>query len=398
VPDECVIPWFTLADVWQIRDDRTIAVGETAERVSEAGVNASAAVLHPAGTVLLSRTASIGFSAVMGVPMAVSQDFMTWTPGPAIRSRFLLFVLRGMRDEFRRLMAGSTHKTIYMPDLLALRGPVPPLDVQDRVVAFLEAESARISALLDRAGTLRNRLVELERAKIDDLFGGRPMSRLGWLAQVQTGITLGKDHSNVAGAREMPYLRVANVQADHISTADVATMVVSPDVIARTQLQPGDVLMTEGGDIDKLGRGAVWDGRISPCLHQNHVFAVRCGDQLEPELLALWTRSSGARSYFERTASRITNIASTNITKLKALPVPLIPRDEQKLLLEAFARWRGHHTELLKAEESLISRLTEYRAALIAEAVTGRLDVQFVSDAQLNEAALRVIDSEAVPA
>jgi hypothetical protein len=137
----------TLADVGPLRGGDVDVVANTAECISPAGLANSSAVLHPNGTVFLSRTASVGFSAMMGVPMAVSQDFMTWTPGPLLDGRFLLHVLRGMRPMLLGLMYGSTHKTIYMPDLLALRAPLPPLEQQHRIVSFLDRECQRIAVL-----------------------------------------------------------------------------------------------------------------------------------------------------------------------------------------------------------------------------------------------------------
>ena len=107
-----------------MRSDRIEVIKETRERVSELGVANSSAEIHPAGTVVLCRTASAGYSAIMGTNMATSQDFATWTCDPLLRPRFLLLCLRVMRqDLLGRLAMGSTHKTIYMPDIEALRIP-----------------------------------------------------------------------------------------------------------------------------------------------------------------------------------------------------------------------------------------------------------------------------------
>lgn len=161
-PDECTVPWFTLADVGQIRGDRVEVVTETTERVSDQGLANSAAVLHPKATVLLSRTASVGFSAVMGRGMAVSQDFMTWTCGDKLDPFFLLFSLRAMRPELQRLMVGSTHKTIYMPDLLALKCPLPSLDEQRRRVGEVRSRLDQHWKLREESDRLRARLREYE--------------------------------------------------------------------------------------------------------------------------------------------------------------------------------------------------------------------------------------------
>ena len=78
---DCTIPWFTLADVWQLREGRRTYLGDTTNLISEVGLANSAAELLPAGTVVLSRTASVGFSGIMPVEMATSQDFWNWIPG-----------------------------------------------------------------------------------------------------------------------------------------------------------------------------------------------------------------------------------------------------------------------------------------------------------------------------
>ncbi len=115
---DCTIPWITTGEVWQIRSDIREVLTETREMLSERGVAESSAVVHPTGTVVLSRTASAGYSAVMGLDMATSQDFVTWTCGPDLEPYFLLYCLRAMRpDLLGRLAMGSTHQTIYMPEI-----------------------------------------------------------------------------------------------------------------------------------------------------------------------------------------------------------------------------------------------------------------------------------------
>lgn len=148
----CDIPWVTTADVHQLRSGYVERLGDTAEKISRLGMAHSAARLHPAGTVFLSRTASVGFAGIMHRPMATSQDFFTWTPDRRLTSEYLLWALRAMRygGLFDRLMYGSTHKTIYMPDLLGLRGPIPPLAEQQRIVDGIRENRDHTVALTDR--------------------------------------------------------------------------------------------------------------------------------------------------------------------------------------------------------------------------------------------------------
>jgi type I restriction enzyme S subunit len=135
---DCTIPWLTTADVHRFRKDEIDQVDDTELRISPEGLANSAAVLHPAGTVALSRTASAGFSIVMGRDMATSQDYATWTCGPRLLPEFLLWCLRAMRrDLLGRLATGSTHKTIYFPELMSIRVPLPPLQEQVAAVSSI---------------------------------------------------------------------------------------------------------------------------------------------------------------------------------------------------------------------------------------------------------------------
>jgi type I restriction enzyme S subunit len=159
--ENCTIPWFSLADVWQIREAKRDYVCETKELVSELGLANSSARLLPANTVILSRTASVGFSAIMGIPMATTQDFANWICGPRLSHEFLLQVLRGMSGEFRRLMMGSTHNTIYMPDIQSLAMALPPLDEQMKIVDHIKQLAGRYDDLTAEA----ERAVELLRER-----------------------------------------------------------------------------------------------------------------------------------------------------------------------------------------------------------------------------------------
>jgi type I restriction enzyme S subunit len=149
--EDTTIPWFTLADVWQLRDGSRTYLGETANRISELGLANSAAELLPTGTVVLSRTASVGFTGIMPVPMATSQDFWNWVCGPSLLPEYLIYVFRAMHDHFRSLMIGSTHKTIYQAVAAAIRIPLPPLDEQRRIVAQLDEQTAKIDNLIAKA-------------------------------------------------------------------------------------------------------------------------------------------------------------------------------------------------------------------------------------------------------
>lgn len=151
---DCTIPWVTLADVWQMRSGTQMYVSETESKISEIGLAHSAAELLPARTVMLSRTASVGFVGIMARDMATSQDYWNWICGPALYPEYLAWVLRSMRQELNANMAGSTHKTIYQTTAASFRIPVPPLDEQREIAAYLNDKTSRIDALMSESEDL----------------------------------------------------------------------------------------------------------------------------------------------------------------------------------------------------------------------------------------------------
>jgi len=138
---------------------------------------------------------------------------------------------------------------------------------------------------------------------------------LGVLAEIVSGVTLGAK-GEISDEIEVPYLRVANVQDGYLDLTEVKTVRVSRNQLEKLQLQFGDVLMNEGGDFDKLGRGSVWQEEIKPCIHQNHVFRVRPRDsQLRSYFLAFWSQSEKGKKYFVLNSKQSTNLASINSTQ-----------------------------------------------------------------------------------
>jgi type I restriction enzyme S subunit len=276
--------------------------------------------------------------------------------------------------------------------------PVPSPEEQAAMVRFLDYANGR----LERAIRAKRKVIALlheqkqaiiHRAVTRGLDPTVPLKPSGipWLGDIpkhwevlplkgvcaiQSGITLGKDYAGQS-LREYPYLRVANVQAGHANLAVVKTIRVTKAEAERCILQKGDVLMTEGGDPDKLGRGCVWDAQVAPCLHQNHVFAVRPNQsRLERHFLSALMGTSYARAYFQSTAKQTTNLAATNKTKIGLFKVLLPKVDEQTRILTALNDETRPVTTAITRLEREIELLREYRTRLVADVVTGKLDVR----------------------
>lgn len=200
------------------------------------------------------------------------------------------------------------------------------------------------------------------------------VGQLGHYSRVQSGLTLGKtyDRDDLVAR---PYLRVANVQDGFVDLAEVTEVRLPRSEVGRYELLAGDVLMTEGGDFDKLGRGCVWSGEVQGCLHQNHVFAVRPDSgRLLPAFLAALTASATGRHYFTSTSQQSTNLATTSRTKVKAFPILLPPLPEQRAIADFLDRETGRIGALIGKKRRLIELLEEKRSALISHAVTKGLD------------------------
>jgi type I restriction enzyme S subunit len=151
-------------------------------------------------------------------------------------------------------------------------------------------------------------------------------------AEVVSGVAKGRRISGTTV--ETAYLRVANVQAGYLDLGEIKTIPASKAEIEKYRLQPDDVVLTEGGDYDKLGRGALWTGAVSDCIHQNHVFRVRLDKtKVLPRYFAYYLQTTAARDYFLKCAKKTTNLASINMTQLRALPVPLPNLKEQSRIV-----------------------------------------------------------------
>lgn len=130
---------------------------------------------------------------------------------------------------------------------------------------------------------------------------------------------------------EVPYMAVSNVKDGYIDWTTVKTIEATEQEINQYRLLPDDVLMTEGGDPDKLGRGAIIKEPLENCIHQNHIFRVRLnGAVILPVFFEEYLKHQKSKRYFLGCAKQTTGIASINMRQLKALPVLLPPLQLQK--------------------------------------------------------------------
>lgn len=269
--------------------------------------------------------ASTGFCVLRGGEHLLSSWLYYWVLSPTFLES-LLYKARGV-----------SYPAVLDKDVRAEPIPVPPLDEQRRIVSILEGFRARTDEGRGSLEKCKDLLSAYRVASYVSAFSGADSSSpheekpLAKLATVQSGIAKGRPGNDQTA--QAPYIRTANVQAGYLDLAEIKELAVTPQQLERHKLQEGDVLVLEGGDADKVGRGWLWEGQIEDCLHQNHVFAVRPTGPLQPRFLAHYINAPQARGYFLSVAKQTTNLASINKSNLRALPIPVLEPDQQEAVV-----------------------------------------------------------------
>ncbi len=296
---------------------------------------------------------------------------------------------------FGQRAAGSTRYGLSNSALANFPVSLPGLPAQKRIASILtgidtaiektEALIAKFQQIkaglmhdLFTRGVLPNGQLRPPREQAPELYqetaiGWIPrewgVRNLGSMARIVSGVTLGSQKDG-SGGLEVPYLRVANVQDGYFDLAEIKTVRVTRRELEQLRLQVGDVLMNEGGDFDKLGRGAVWSGEIEDCVHQNHVFRVRTdSSSLLPYFLAFYSESSFGKKYFLISSKQSTNLASINSTQLNAYPIALPSREEQRAIIERISA-ANSRIEKMKAEAG---KLRNQKSGLMHDLLTGKV-------------------------
>lgn len=354
------------------------------------------------GDIIFARYASIGTTCYIDTDrdFLVSYACLTIHPSDLIIGKFLSYYLKSssFAEDVLRRTNSNTQGNVGKDSLVNATIVLPSIIDQTQIVNFLDAKCSDINAMLSKTRSSIEEYKKLKQAVITQAVtkgvrSEREMKDSGveWIgeipkewrktqlrhcATIKSGITLGKSYSKDTVLIERPYLRVANVQGGYVDLNDLATIEVTPDEDLKYRLHSGDVLMTEGGDRDKLGRGCVWHGEIEPCLHQNHVFALQTNETvLLPEFLEYLTASDVGRSYFDVTAIKTTNLACTSSSKVLAFTIPLPPIEEQIEIVSYIKKRSLELNKLIMKKERLVQELESYKKSLIYEVVTGKREV-----------------------
>lgn len=264
--------------------------------------------------------------------------------------------------------------------------PLPPLPIQRAIVSKIETLFSDLDNGIADLKKAQNQLKIYRQAVLKKAFEGEfDFSRLGDIAHIIGGVTKGRKLEGQE-TTELPYLRVANVQDGFLNLEVIKYIKVLVTDLDKYRLIKEDVLFTEGGDRDKLGRGTVWKDEIANCIHQNHIFRARVKEieKLNPYYLTYYAQSPDSKNFFFKNGKQTTNLASINKTVLSNLPIPLPPINKQHQIVKEI---ESRLSVCDKVEESIsigLEKAKALRQSILKKAFEGNL----LSEAEIEKCKL----------
>jgi len=265
-----------------------------------------------------------GIGRIMNLPAksSVIGTMQYILPNDDVDVQYLSFAMENMN--LAKYFSGATIPHIYFKDYCTEKLPTHSEKEQKQISAVL----SKVTELISLRKQQLAKLDELIKARFVEMFGDMLLNSLGWsekplecLADIVSGITKGRKTTET-DLQEVPYMAVSNVKNGYIDWTTVKTILATRQEIEQYRLLPDDILMTEGGDPDKVGRGAIIKKPLENSIHQNHIFRVRLNEnELLPSFFAEYLQHQKAKRYFLGCAKQTTGIASINMRQLKALPV-----------------------------------------------------------------------------
>ena len=286
------------------------------------------------------------------------------------------------------LISGTAQPQVTVQAFDGFPIPLSPLAEQQRIVDRIESLFAKLDEAKEKAQAVVDSFETRKAAILHKAFTGELTAKwreehgvrmeswekhlLSTVSSLQTGLMKGKKYTGKTV--ELPYLRVANVQDGFLRLDEIKKIDVEENAISRYSLAVGDVLFTEGGDFDKLGRGTVWEGQIKNCLHQNHIFVVRPNPEvLNPYFLSYQAGSRYGKAYFLSCSKQTTNLASINSTQLKNFPVLIPSMMEQEVIIRLLDSSLEKEQQTKNIAESVLDQIDLMKKSILARAFRGEL-------------------------
>lgn len=302
------------------------------------------------------------------------------------RFAYWLWISEYVVDGLNKSMKGDNSPSIRQEDIEKFYFPIPPKQEQQRIVDRIESLFAKLDEAKEKAQAAVDGFETRKSAILQKAFTSMLTKswrekhsattwvkvRLETIAALQTGLMKGKHYDTATVQR--PYLRVANVQDGFLDLGEIKMIEVEETKVNRYMLQTNDVLFTEGGDFDKLGRGTVWKGEIKNCLHQNHIFVVRPQkNRLDPYFLSYQAGSRYGKQYFLSCSKQTTNLASINSKQLNSFPVLLPCISEQQEIVRILDDLLAKEQRAKEAAAAVLERIDLIKKSILARAFRGEL-------------------------
>ncbi|MEC9357483.1 MAG: restriction endonuclease subunit S [Pseudomonadota bacterium] len=363
------IPWVSLHDTDAL--DAPVLF-DTAQRVSAEGLANSSARLLPAGTVVFSRTATVGKTTILGRPMATSQDFANYVCGPRVHNRFLVYLFRSMTAEWKKLMAGSIHNTVYMPVFKELRVPLPPSHEQRAIADALSDADAFIESLEQLLAKKR----QIKQGAMQELLTGKKRlpgfdgkwerKPLGDLGRWSGGMTPSMQNQTYWYPATVPWISSGDVKV--IKLAATAHSVSDQAVkLGATTLVPAEslIVVVRSGILRKYLPVAI---TTVPMAINQDIKALMPNGVCSPDFLLQALTYLGG-DILSRCLKSGTTVESLEFSWLRAFNIDVPPLPEQTAIAAVLS---GMDTEIVELESKL-TKAREVKQGMMQELLTGRI-------------------------
>jgi restriction endonuclease S subunit len=397
--ENCDIPWVTTSEIKKFRESERIYLDSTNKQISQLGLENSGAMILPEGTVFLSRTASVGFSGIMAQEMATSQDFVNWVCGDRVIPEYLVYTFRAMGQEFDRLMKGSTHQTIYMPEIRSLEMPLPPVSEQKQIASGLESQLLDLQEVKEKVTNLLSELENKRESIITDyIINGIDQSEFknikdsrwynaipaGWeLLQLnrirdgRTPIVYGIVQPGPEQDEGVPYIKGGQCEPEFLDPEKLSkTTEEIAEKYSRARLKPGDLVYEIRGSV---GRAIIVPEKLAGANLTQDTARISPGEGIDSNWLLYALKSEPFRQQMDLQARGAT-IEGVNLFDLRRGQLPVPPTREQKMIGQRLNDINSDISESIDAINQFIDLFEEKRRALIMAAVTGQIDVPKAQD------------------
>lgn len=325
---------------------------------------------------MLSVRAPVGPTNLSPGKVCIGRGLTAIRPDDSLDLKYLLNYFRYFEIQLASKGTGTTFKAITQAVVKNLEIPIPPKDEQRRIVSRIEELFSKLDKGVETLQTTKQQLAVYRQTVLTAAFPSITSCnrrKLSDIAIISSGITKGRKlHPDET--IKLPYLRVANVQNGFLDLTEVKEIDLKESEKEKFLLKYGDVLYTEGGDRDKLGRGTIWRDEIPNCVHQNHIFKARVDkSQAIPQYVAWWSMSSHARDYFFEKGKQTVNLASINKTVLANLELPLPSLQEQEKITEIISSRFSSCDSIEKTVDRALAQTDAMRQSILKRAFEGTL-------------------------